>query len=449
MCSRLANSPCDPSWKLCPADFAVTDTAVIRVENLGKKYCIKHQAERQRYKAFRDVLTEKTKSLAQRLWSFARLQKSQTESKTSTEDFWALKNVSFEMKRGDVIGIIGRNGAGKSTLLKILSRITEPSSGRVKIKGRVASLLEVGTGFHPELSGRENIFLNGAILGMQRADTKRKFDEIVAFAQVERFLDTPVKRYSSGMYVRLAFAVAAHLEPEILIVDEVLAVGDAEFQKKCLGRMRDVALGGRTVLFVSHNMAAIQTLCEGALLLQAGRLIGTGSAAAQIRSYLDSTIRKGPLKTFPKCLSSEIQLLDLSFSRDVVRSGESLTVQIVLASSLPNNIKDCALLIYSESGVRVAILDFRSDAIDMAIRPNIPWIVRGTIKAVNIVEGNYSVGIHLRCGDCQRDHYEITSLHVLPGKTTSTIAPYEAEHRGLVEFNFSIETCIGQSFING
>ena len=201
--------------------------------------------------------------LLTRLRSLFQNRKSEIGNRKSTEDFWALKDVSFEVKRGEVVGIIGRNGAGKSTLLKILSRITEPSTGRVEIDGRVASLLEVGTGFHPELTGRENIFLNGAILGMSRAEIRRKFDEIVAFAEVEKFLDTPVKRYSSGMYVRLAFAVAAHLEPEILIVDEVLAVGDASFQKKCLGKMGDVAKKeGRTVLFVSHNMQAVGSLCS-------------------------------------------------------------------------------------------------------------------------------------------------------------------------------------------
>ena len=203
---------------------------IITVENLGKKYRIQHQVERRRYKALRDVIAQKLALPFRRL-----LEKSQKAEagRPASEDFWALDSVAFEIKTGDVVGIIGRNGAGKSTLLKILSRITEPTKGRVRIKGRVASLLEVGTGFHPELTGRENIFLNGAILGMHRAEIKSKFDEIVAFAEVERFLDTPVKRYSSGMYVRLAFAVAAHLEPEILIVDEVLAVGDAEFQKKC------------------------------------------------------------------------------------------------------------------------------------------------------------------------------------------------------------------------
>src|SRR5204862_2694696 len=189
------------------------------------------------------------------------------------EEVWALRDVSFEVKRGEVVGIIGRNGAGKSTLLKILSRITEPTEGKVTLRGRVASLLEVGTGFHPELTGRENIYLNGAILGMSRGEIRAKFDEIVAFAETEKFLDTPVKRYSSGMYVRLAFAVAAHLEPEILVIDEVLAVGDAEFQKKCLGKMREVARGlGRTVLFVSHNMGAVRSLCETGLLLSEGKI---------------------------------------------------------------------------------------------------------------------------------------------------------------------------------
>ncbi|MBF8275419.1 MAG: transporter binding protein [Candidatus Brocadiaceae bacterium] len=240
---------------------------VIKVENLGKKYFLRHQKE-ERYSALRDVITNKLKSLGKRVFNHESHEP--TIGNASVEEFWALKDVSFEIKQGDRVGIIGRNGAGKSTLLKILSRITEPTTGRVAIKGRVASLLEVGTGFHPELTGRENIFLNGAILGMRRAEIIRKFDEMVAFAEVEKFLDTPVKRYSSGMYVRLAFAVAAHLEPEILIIDEVLAVGDAQFQKKCLGKMEDVARGGRTVLFVSHNMNAIEQLCTSALLLERG-----------------------------------------------------------------------------------------------------------------------------------------------------------------------------------
>lgn len=264
-------------------------TTVIKVENLGKKYTLRHQSGQQSYVALRDVLTDSVKNASRKFSSlFSRSLVPGPQSQTS-EDFWALKDVSFEVKQGDRIGIIGRNGAGKSTLLKILSRITEPTTGSVRIKGRVASLLEVGTGFHPELTGRENIYLNGAILGMQRAEIKKKFDEIVDFAEIEKFLDTPVKRYSSGMYVRLAFAVAAHLEPEILVVDEVLAVGDAQFQKKCLGKMEDVsAKEGRTVLFVSHNMGAISALCETAILLSVGSLKLIGKAQEVIDLYMAS-----------------------------------------------------------------------------------------------------------------------------------------------------------------
>jgi lipopolysaccharide transport system ATP-binding protein len=260
----------------------MSDT-VIRVENLGKKYIIGHQ-QQERYTALRDVITNKVKSLGSLINPKAK------SENPAFEEFWALKDVSFDIKQGDRVGIIGRNGAGKSTLLKILSRITEPTKGSIKIKGRVASLLEVGTGFHPELTGRENIFLNGAILGMGKEEIKRKFDEIVAFAEVEKFLDTPVKRYSSGMYVRLAFAVAAHLEPEILIVDEVLAVGDAQFQKKCLGKMEDVGKEGRTVIFVSHNMTAVTRLCTRALWLDTGKIKIDGDIYEVSGKYLQSDL---------------------------------------------------------------------------------------------------------------------------------------------------------------
>ena len=253
---------------------------IISVENLGKRYLIRHQQQGQRYVALRDVLASKLTSPLR--WF---RQNGHAQSSASAEAFWALKDVSFEVKQGEVVGIIGRNGAGKSTLLKVLSRITEPTEGRVTLRGRVASLLEVGTGFHPELTGRENIFLNGAILGMARAEIIHKFDEIVDFAEIERFLDTPVKRYSSGMYVRLAFAVAAHLEPEILIVDEVLAVGDAEFQKKCLGKMQEVSKGGRTVLFVSHNIAAVGSLTTHGVVLNLGRVVFNGASAEAIDHY--------------------------------------------------------------------------------------------------------------------------------------------------------------------
>jgi lipopolysaccharide transport system ATP-binding protein len=264
----------------------MADDVVIRAEGLGKKYLIGHAAERERYVALRDVLVRGVYNLWRKTAEMARGRA--ILAGDTVEEFWALKDVSFEVKRGEVLGIIGRNGAGKSTLLKILSRITEPSEGRVTIRGRVASLLEVGTGFHPELTGRENIYLNGAILGMTRAEIRKKFDEIVTFAEVEKFLDTPVKRYSSGMYVRLAFAVAAHLEPEILVIDEVLAVGDAEFQKKCLGKMSEVADGGRTVLFVSHNLQSIRHFCSNGMLLHEGALIDFSSAESIIFRYLSS-----------------------------------------------------------------------------------------------------------------------------------------------------------------
>lgn len=257
---------------------------VIKVENLSKKYIIGHEKQA-RYSTLRDSLSHNFKSVARRLRHPLQVNTEETE----LEEFWALKDINFEIQQGEKVGIIGRNGAGKSTLLKILSRIISPTTGKITIKGRVASLLEVGTGFHPELSGRENIFLNGAILGMRKNEIKRKFDEIVAFAEVEKFLDTPVKRYSSGMYVRLAFAVAAHLEPEILIVDEVLAVGDAQFQKKCLGKMEEVSQEGRTILFVSHNLPMIQKICDLAVLLEHGKLIEKNESKYVLDGYLKST----------------------------------------------------------------------------------------------------------------------------------------------------------------
>lgn len=256
----------------------------IKVEGISKSYVLGQQ---QRYKALRDSLTSALYAPFRLAGSIARGEG--FGGKTGEDElFWALQDVSFEVPQGEVIGVIGRNGAGKSTLLKILSRITEPTSGRAVIRGRIGSLLEVGTGFHPELTGRENIFLNGAILGMRRREIARKFDEIVAFAETERFLDTPVKHYSSGMYVRLAFAVAAHLEPDILLVDEVLAVGDVEFQKKCLGKMQSVGREGRTVLFVSHNMPAVTGLCTRAVLMERGRVTADGPAGEVVMRYIEN-----------------------------------------------------------------------------------------------------------------------------------------------------------------
>ncbi|MBM9594004.1 ABC transporter ATP-binding protein [Roseitranquillus sediminis] len=292
---------------------------VISARGLGKRYLIGHETV-DRNQTFRERIMAGAGGLARNLAKTAR---GEQLVQGEVEEFWALKDVNFDIRRGDTVGIIGRNGAGKSTLLKILSRITEPTTGRVDIRGRVASLLEVGTGFHPELTGRENIFLNGAILGMSRAEIRRKLDEIIHFAGVEKFLDTPVKRYSSGMRVRLAFSVAAHLEPEILIIDEVLAVGDAEFQSKCLGKMEDVAQQGRTVLFVSHNMAAVSRLCEQAMLLTDGRSAGVGAIDEVFAAYRGAT---------SNILSSGARR-DLRDHNDRYGSGDTKFSSIVLLDS--------------------------------------------------------------------------------------------------------------------
>ncbi|HEX5874407.1 MAG TPA: ABC transporter ATP-binding protein [Pyrinomonadaceae bacterium] len=271
---------------------------IVRVDSVSKRYRIGSGAAA--YQTLRESLT----SLVQK--PFRR------NSKPKYETLWALKEVSFEIAPGEVVGIIGRNGAGKSTLLKLLSRITEPTYGRVELFGRVGSLLEVGTGFHPELTARENIYLNGAILGMRRVEIKRKFDEIVAFSEVEKFIDTPVKHFSSGMYVRLAFAVAAHLEPEILIVDEVLSVGDAPFQKKCLGKMGDVARGGRTVLFVSHNLGAVTQLCSRGIILKQGEKVFDGTASAAVFAYVEDMRTASSTVTFADDPNKDMQILAMS-----------------------------------------------------------------------------------------------------------------------------------------
>jgi lipopolysaccharide transport system ATP-binding protein len=276
-------------------------TTVISAEGLSKRYLISHH-QKEPYTALRDVLAQGIKRRAKELLHWTRIQ--QLHSATSQEEFWALNDISFQIRQGERVGIIGRNGAGKSTLLKIISRIIEPTKGRLTVKGRVASLLEVGTGFHPELTGRENIFLNGAILGMSRQEIQRKFDAIVEFSGVEKFLDTPVKRYSSGMYTRLAFSVAAHLDSDILIVDEVLAVGDTQFQKKCLGKMEDVGKrDGRTVLFVSHNMNIIKGFCEACYVLDAGSLVMAGNTAECIKHYINE-IFAGGSQTFQSVLAA-------------------------------------------------------------------------------------------------------------------------------------------------
>lgn len=321
----------------------MSDT-VIRVENLSKKYIIRHQ-QSQQYTALRDVIADGVKSIGRRLSGA----KQDPAMGSTQEEFWALKDVSFEVKQGDRIGIIGRNGAGKSTLLKILSRIVEPTKGKIILNGQVASLLEVGTGFHPELTGRENIYLNGTILGMKRAEINQKFDAIVDFAEIENFLDTPVKRYSSGMYVRLAFAVAAHLETEILIIDEVLAVGDIKFQEKCLGKMGEVAKQGKTVLFVSHNISAIQALCSNAILLTSGNLAYEGTTQSTISKYLDwkNSWKRDKENLFS---NSPVALIDLkSYKNDGTEScsftnGEDIQIEWEVLLNKPMKLSFCIVI---------------------------------------------------------------------------------------------------------
>jgi lipopolysaccharide transport system ATP-binding protein len=330
---------------------------VIKVENLSKQYRI---GERQGYKTFREAIVNLSKAPF-RKWNGSNPHVKIRNLQSDT--IWALKNVSFEVKQGEVVGVIGRNGAGKSTLLKILSKITEPTSGRVEIKGRVGSLLEVGTGFHPELTGHENIYLYGAILGMDRWEVTRKFDEIVAFSELDKFIDTPVKRYSSGMYTRLAFAVAAHLEPEILLVDEVLAVGDSKFQKKCLGKMESVSGEGRTVLFVSHNMAAIQGLCDKTILLDSGGLVFYGETAKAIETYTLSgevaTDAKVSLKDHanraPGCeaVLEELEIRVNGEPSTNVGMGESLEVSVSFKS--PQAVRGVGISVEDSFGRRLFI----------------------------------------------------------------------------------------------
>jgi len=378
----------------------MSDT-IIQVENLGKKYLIKHR-QHGSYTALRDVITDKVKSLGKKIISPWNLNQSSTY--LATEEFWALKDISFKVKQGEVIGIIGRNGAGKSTLLKIISRITEPTKGRIRINGRVASLLEVGTGFHPELTGRENIFLNGAILGMGRIEIKKKFDEIVAFAEIEKFLDTPVKRYSSGMYVRLAFAVAAHLEPEILLVDEVLAVGDAQFQKKCLGKMGDVAREGRTVLFVSHNMAAVSSLCKKTFVLKSGKISFEGDVESGIDHYFDvadratgladlhnkkSDLWKQP-RNFSKLLS--IETLDIDNKRQsLFKMGGPVRIKIKFKIMEYKKGIELGIFIYGQRKTLLGLAHSVAEGFN-----NIKKGIQETLVEIpinNLMPGEYTIGV--------------------------------------------------------
>jgi len=373
---------------------------VIRVENLSKKYLIGHQQDR--YLTLRDTMAQKARDWGKRfLHPFRASSGEPLGNLSTTEEFWALRDVSFEVKQGDRVGIIGRNGAGKSTLLKLLSRITEPTSGRITIDGRVASLLEVGTGFHPELTGRENIFLNGAVLGMTRAEIKKKFDEIVAFSEVEKFLDTPVKRYSSGMYVRLAFAVAAHLEPEILIVDEVLAVGDAQFQKKCLGKMEEVGKEGRTVLFVSHNMAAVGNLCSIGIVLNQGAKVFQGEVAQAVNKYINSFVsdsstnldQRTDRKGKGRVRITQLNIEDTHGNKNIsFPIGSELSFQIDYQGSEEVRNPRVILGVYDNMGAGITRLDTEITGGLPAILPKAGRIIC-TTKEINMTPGRYLINI--------------------------------------------------------
>jgi lipopolysaccharide transport system ATP-binding protein len=382
---------------------AVSDVAV-RVTNLGKRFRI---GTREPYLRFSE--------LPRRLCSAAarRLRGRNGSDRAGGEDLWALKDVSFEVKRGEVVGIIGRNGAGKSTLLKILSRITRPTEGEVELHGRVGSLLEVGTGFHPELTGRENIYLNGTILGMRKWEIDRKFDEIVAFSEIERFLDTAVKHYSSGMYMRLAFAVAAHLEPEILVVDEVLAVGDAQFQKKCLGKMAEVARGGRTVLLVSHNMGAINRFCHKAILLQRGEMAFAGPVSIGLQRYaeLAEPVNRVPIASRRnRDGDGSIRLVNVHWEDShcqptpILQSGGDYRylLEYVCPDGLPKRRVTCALLLKDAIGTPVLHhqSDFSGDDFEQ-IPPRGRFVC--VVPQLPVAPGHYLINLHVGIGQTACD----------------------------------------------
>ena len=393
----------------------MTDIA-IRVENLSKRYQIGRA--QQRHDTLRDALMVGLRT------PLKRLRRNDRGSDGHTDDaIWALRDVSFEVKHGEVLGVIGHNAAGKSTLLKILSQITEPTTGRAKIYGRVGSLLEVGTGFHPELTGRENIYLNGAILGMKRTEINRKFDAIVAFAEIEKFLDTPVKRYSSGMYVRLAFAVAAHLEPDILLVDEVLAVGDAAFQKKCLGKMGEVAKEGRTVLFVSHSMAAVNSLCPRCLLLGQGQIVLDGEIEKVIQCYLSSNVHHGEVILDPdtprggsgKALYEKVRILnDQGEVTDSISMGDDLVVEMSFRCQQPVEHISFGVALRGSMQERILQCLSRVTHGDMPAA-RLGGTVRARIERINLVPGSYYVSVGMSRPGEQLDYLEnLLRLDVIP-----------------------------------
>lgn len=417
--------------------------AVIRVENLSKRYRIGKRNEQ--YGSLRENI------MRAGMEPFRRIKYKRSQNQND-DTIWALKNVSFSVDRGEIIGIIGRNGAGKSTLLKILSRITKPTSGRAVVRGRVGSLLEVGTGFHPELTGRENIYLNGAILGMKKTEIDLKFDDIVSFAEIETFLDTPVKRYSSGMYVRLAFAVAAHLEPEILLVDEVLAVGDFAFQKKCIGIMGEAAKGGRTVLFVSHNMNVISRLCSRALLCDSGNILEDGETSEVIQEYLDMhqnhfegfTLDEWNAEKRPRQFFNEIIVNDISLPAELVIPAKGI-LQIRISGDSKG-----ILLRHYRLGIHITTLDG-----NRIITYGTPWsslgdihidggvVLNCTIEALPLIPGKYFVSFGCSDDSGRIDWLEnVCVLNIMPGERISgrIVPTYKIHGYFLTESDWKVES---------
>ncbi len=406
-------------------------TVAIRAEGLGKQYRLGRRAGSD---SLRDSIA---RSVAAPLrWLRTRT----ADVSRRGETIWALREASFQIHEGEIIGIIGRNGSGKSTLLKILARITEPTIGQAEIRGRVGSLLEVGTGFHPELTGRENIFVNGAILGMRRAEIARKFDEIVAFADVDQFIDTPVKHYSSGMQMRLAFSVAAHLEPEILLVDEVLAVGDAVFQKKCTGKMSDIARGGRTILLVSHDLTAVQMLCGRVMRLVDGEIAGLGPPAEQVGEYLSQSRASGGV--CPKPLSGGITLERFEFSPNPAASGGAVTFEVVLQSQEPTRVHELAVLVHDVLGRRAGVIDFRQPEGAYYAGPGRPLALSARLLALPLVEAEYRIGLSLRSNLAHDILYDLTTLDVTMNPHLQLV-PYSSGIRGVVAFDYTIESLEG------
>jgi lipopolysaccharide transport system ATP-binding protein len=389
---------------------------ILEVNNVGKKFRIKHLAGG--YLSLRERIANVTKPTSDQV-----------------EDFWALKNVSFEVQAGESVGIIGRNGAGKSTLLKVLSRITRPTSGKILLRGRIASLLEVGTGFHPELTGSENIFFNGSLLGMKRKEIISRFDEIVAFSGVEKFLDTPLKHYSSGMQLRLAFSVAAFLEPEILVIDEVLAVGDSEFQKKCLGKMEDVSRSGKTILFVSHNLSAVSQLCSKSLLLDKGQILKQGKTHEIISAYNDLTMALGQAQDIT--VANGMDLVNVKFELNPGGGVNQLSFGFNIHQDQINVLSGLALLIYNHLNERVGIIDLRSSQLYQISSVHKDYRVEGLIQALPLIEGTYHLGLYIASNLFQGNKYNLGYFEITPAQRD--IMPYPTRDRGYVELDATFE----------